>query len=392
MTKRPAAGRAPRIGILTVGDASSVRTWSGTPFYMTRELERRAEHMQYLGPMPQFPRRVLKAFERLSSIAMGRNYNSGFHEPLPRIYARATETQLRDADLDLIFAIASSPAIKRLKTDLPIVYCSDATVRLMRDYNPEFSNVEQASVEAAEQAEQAAIRRADLLVYPTEWVARSAVEDYGADPDRIRILPFGANLEPEDLPSLPLRDVDRSVCRILMVGVNWKYKGGDIAVEAFRMLRARGMNVEMHIVGTTPPEPIEIEGLTIIPFLNKKDPQDKATFDRLFREADIFMLPTQADCFGIVFHEAAAFGVPSVATATGGVPDVVRDGETGRIVAQEQGPAGFADAVESIWSDADTYAGYRARARARFEQVGNWSAWGDAFEQAIAPLLERGRG
>lgn len=62
----------------------------------------------------------------------------------------------------------------------------------------------------------------------------------------------------------------------------------------------------------------------------------------ILAESDLFMSASSSESFGIVFAEAMAFNVPVVATRVGGIPEVVRDGETGLLV-----PPGDADALAS---------------------------------------------
>jgi glycosyltransferase involved in cell wall biosynthesis len=68
---------------------------------------------------------------------------------------------------------------------------------------------------------------------------------------------------------------------------------------------------------------------------------------RLYREADAFVLPTRRDASSWVALEAMATGIPVVTTAVGGIPDIVRDGETGLIVAPDD-PDGIVRAVRRL--------------------------------------------
>ncbi|RZI60455.1 MAG: glycosyltransferase family 1 protein [Pseudomonas sp.] len=89
--------------------------------------------------------------------------------------------------------------------------------------------------------------------------------------------------------------------------------------------------------------------------------------------ADLFCLPGYQDeqgrveGFGLVFLEAAAFGVPSVATHSGGIPEAISDGETG-ILVPERDPAALADALTRVLADdrlrGQLAAGAEARAAA----------------------------
>src|SRR5262249_24343982 len=88
------------------------------------------------------------------------------------------------------------------------------------------------------------------------------------------------------------------------------------------------------------------------------------TLDSFYRDCTVFTAPSRYESFGLIYLEAMRWGKPVVACCAGGVPEVVRDGETGLLV-----PPGDAAALEAALSrllaDADlrTKMGSGARAR-----------------------------
>ena len=214
---------------------------------------------------------------------------------------------------------------------------------LLRIIIPTTGILSRAARENAERLERNTIARADLVLYPSEWAAESAVRDYGADPARVHVIPWGANLEEAPDRASVLGCRKPGPCRLLFIGANWEEKGADIAIGTLAELRGRGVEAELVICGCTPPKPVTQDGLTIIPYLDKNDREQRKRLDQLYRDADFFLLPTRADCYGIVFCEAAAHGVPSIAPATGGVPCAIRDGETRHLVAAECDEGGLCD-------------------------------------------------
>jgi glycosyltransferase involved in cell wall biosynthesis len=173
---------------------------------------------------------------------------------------------------------------------------------------------------------------------------------------------------------------------MLLIGVSWKEKGADIAVETLAELNKRGVKAELVICGCTPPEPVSQEGLTIIPYLDKNDPAQRDRLDQLYQDADFFLLPTQADCFPIVLCEAAAHGLPSVARATGGVPYAVREGETGILIPPNATKADYAAAIAKIFANPDRLARLRQSSRNAYETQLNWQAWGRRVSSLIDTL------
>lgn len=378
-----------RTAILTSGDARDPRLWSGTPLNMARALERHLGRVSHLGPMPSWLRHAPTAVERLRA-ALGRRRGLPQHSGLAATIAgRIADQRLSRLApaADLIFSPAGSALIPGLRSRLPVVYSSDATARIMFGYYPQFSALSERAMATADDLERRTIARADLLLYPTRWAADSAIADYGADPEKIHILPYGANLvtipEATGGPSL------HGPCRLLMVGVNWAIKGGDIAVETLRALRAQGVEAELVIAGCAPPAPVETPGLTITGFLDKNRPEDRDRLDALYRAAHFLVFPTRCECYGIVSCEAAAYGLPVIASRTGGVPEVVREHENGYTLPLEAGGDAYASRIAALWADPNRYAALRTTSRRAFDARLNWDVWGRNAASAMLSLRFR---
>jgi glycosyltransferase involved in cell wall biosynthesis len=373
---RPGAATGTHIAMASVRDARDPHAWSGTPFYMGQALEQNVERLSYIGPVEAPVITTISKAARLQSRFTGWKTMPSATWFAARRNARILQEALAQAKPDVVFAPAGSTIIAALETDLPVIYTSDATVRLMIDYYGQFSDLSKHARQEAEDLERAAIAKSALLVYPTAWVARSAVEDYGADPARIRILPYGANLAHFPARETALAPRRPGPLRLVFVGVDWIRKGGDIAMEAFRELRRRGVDAEMTIVGCVPPPEVPRDGLTIYPFLSKNDPAQMRMLSEIYLSGDLFFVPTRAECYGVVWCEAAAHGLPSVSTATGGVPDVIREGVTGMTLPQEARGADYADLIATLAADPARLAALKRSAREDFETRLDWAVWG----------------
>jgi glycosyltransferase involved in cell wall biosynthesis len=98
--------------------------------------------------------------------------------------------------------------------------------------------------------------------------------------------------------------------------------------------------------------------------------------EELLPRTDLVVLPTRSEALPTVLMEAAASGVASVATAVGGVPEVVVDGETGWLV-DEAAPAPFAAALCAALSDPAEIRRRGRAARMRAESHFSSAAWAD---------------
>jgi glycosyltransferase involved in cell wall biosynthesis len=375
-----------RIAVASIGDAASVRFWSGTPFNMSRALASQGHEIVYICPLraPVLP--VYKAFARLRRVLHMPGLSPFHARAVFRQYGADALRRIRSVSPDIVFAPAGSPFAWNVPEDIPLVYASDATFRVIEDYFPNYTNLSRTARALADRLEHDTIARASLLLYPSEWAAESAIRDYGADPARVKVISWGANIDVAPDRESVLRPRRPGPCRLLFVGVDWERKGARVAVEILAGLRNKGVDAELVICGCRPPADIGPEGLTVIPFLDKNDPAQRDRMDQLYREADFFVLPTRADCYGIVFCEAASYALPSIAPATGGVGGAVHDGVNGILMRPDAASEDYVAVIAGIFRDPDRLMRLRRSSRDAFEDRLNWDAWGRRVSELLSTL------
>lgn len=378
--------RRPRIAYLTSSDPLDRRSWSGIHHFMSKALEKHCGEVCHLGPMDPRVRRLLRAFAVNVKRITGRAYNPLHSLLLAKSYARIVERRLAAEMYDLLFAPAGSTEIALLRTNLPIVYFSDTTFALLHNYYPAFSHLLPVSVWEGNMVERLAIATARAAVFATEWAAESARRDYGTPTDKIRVVPFGANLEDVPTRDDALRKRQSAGCRLLFLGADWARKGGDIAFETLLELERRGVMAELVVCGCHPPAALEHPRLTVIPFLHKSDPDHRARLTGLLSWADFLLLPTRAECSGIVFCEASAFGTPVITTDTGGVSCVVKNGQNGILLSAAARGSEYAERILELRNDEGRYPELVRGSRAAFEERLNWDAWGEQLASVIAEV------
>lgn len=384
-----AAASRPRIALVTARDPSHPHSWSGTDGHIAAALARSVGDVTPLGPIRPRMLERLRRYDDWSRRVTGIGYSAHHSLLLARRYAHCFAERLSRGAFDVIFAPAAATELAFLRTSLPIVYLSDATFAAMIGYYPEFSALSRLSRWEGNQVEARAIARADAVIYASDWAARSARDNYGAPAAKLHVIPFGANLAhaPARAEALaPRRDDGR--CRLLFIGRDWQRKGGDIAVDALRRLRQMGIDAELTVCGARRP-PTAAPHVHCVPYLEKSDAARAASLAALYRAATLFFLPTRAECAGIVFSEAAAFGLPIVSTDTGGVATAVQDGVTGRLLPLSAGAADYARVIADLLADPLTLARMRTACRDAYEARLNWTAWGAAAGAVVDAVLRR---
>jgi glycosyltransferase involved in cell wall biosynthesis len=379
----------PRIGYLTSNDPLDRRSWSGTQYYIAQALQKHCGDVFPIGPIK--PRSVIlkQAVQKGLRLLAGRNYLYTHTISLSKQMARIAEKKMANEEFDFIFAPAGSTQIAYLRTNVPLVYLSDTTFAAILNYYPEFSGLSKTCIREGNALEQLAIARARLILYSSSWAAGSARKDYHADPAKLHVIPFGANLEEPPTTEAALQKTASTRCNLLFVGVDWRKKGGDIAFETLVELKRLGISAQLTIVGCSPPDNVRRRDVHVISFLNKNDPVQREQLYKLYLDADFLLLPTRAECYGIVFCEANAFGVPVIATDTGGISEIVRDGENGYLLPPCARGSEYARVIAATYLNKEKYIELKYNSRTCFETRLNWDAWGTAVARLIWTLPRR---
>lgn len=380
-----------KIAYATTYDAQDKSNWSGLGFYISRALRNSGVEIDYV-QAPRSPFEAVGVARKLLARAAGKAFYAKRDTLVLKHQAREIGRRIAASDVDAVFSPGTLP-FAYLETDRPICLWTDATFAAMHEYYPEFIGMSRAAIAAGHAADTAAFGRAALCAFTCDWAAQSAINDYGVDPSRVIVLPFGANMEnlpgeAETEAAIAARPTDRF--ELLFIGVDWARKGGDIAVDAVRRLNAQGYPTRMTVVGAEPPEAAMESGFVdYLGWIRKNEPEGERRLAELLGRAHALILPTQAECYGVVLAEAAAFGTPSVVTQTGGVASAVEDGVSGDIIPPEAGGEGFATALAALFSDR---AAYERRAKAAFDHYWtrlDWAVNGALFRDRLAKLVKR---
>ena len=225
--------------------------------------------------------------------------------------------------------------------------------------------------------EQEIYRNARHIFVMSDHVRRSLTEDYAIDPARSTCVFAGCNVDPAPVT---LSNDDYANQTILFVGIDWERKGGPTLLAAFDRVAERLPRARLIIIGSSPyathPR-VEIIG---------RVPRDEVK--RRMAEASVFCLPTRAEPFGIAVVEAFHHRLPVVASNIGAMPDLVRDGESGRLVPPDN-PAALADALVALLSDPAQCRRFGERGCAIAREHYSWDAVGDKVRAGILADLAK---
>ncbi len=374
-----------RIAYLSVNDPLNKRAWSGTHNSIYLALKKHLGEVVVLGqPKPGMLVSIGKLVTGLLQQITGKRYNYRHSLWLSKQYARFYEKKLQHTTYDLLVAPAASCEIASLTTTIPIIYISDTTFACSLNYHKSLCHLIKLSIREGFQIEQQALNSSSLIILSSEWARRPVIQDFHMPLSKTRVIPFGANMNA--LPSA--QEVHAraysSTCRLLFMGVYWESKGGGIAFNCLLHLLEMGLVAELTVCGCIPPPQFTHERLKIIPYIDKNTKEGQLQIAEIFNNSDFLVLPTRFDCTPIVFCEASAFGVPSIAAATGGVAGHIAEGVNGFLVDYADKGEAYARIIFRLFNDKTTYANLRKSSRNYYENFLNWELWAQKLKAALS--------
>lgn len=242
--------------------------------------------------------------------------------------------------------------------------------------------------------------RASAVVTASEQRRQHYLEQNHVAAHKVVCIPLGIDLQrfrPQPACKQAIRKQLNLSANTLLVGVVGHFgteKGVDVALDAFQIMCRNypEIDADLLVLGSGAPERIEHIQRLIDPALRKRvhmlgfQPQPEqwiAAFDVLLHAA-------RTEAFGLVLVEAMACAVPVIAAAVGGIPDIVRDRECGRLLSKPDASL-LATALSDLLMDADERArmaqGALQRAVTDFDQ----HIYVDKFESLYKDLLSKGR-
>lgn len=240
-------------------------------------------------------------------------------------------------------------------------------------------------------AEKDTVRESQRIIVATAREKEDLVHFYGASPDNIGIVPCGVNMElfqPVDKVAArqKLGLMDEKI--LLFVGRMDPLKGIDKLIQTMPLLK-KYMSLKLVVVGGDENSRAELDELKkLADELNVKNAVDfrglvkQEQLPYFYSAADICVVPSYYESFGMVPLEALACGTPVIATDVGDLKNIIKSGETGHIVS-DNSPENLAVGISSILDKAQT-AESILTIRA---SVSNW-AWADIAEKIAAEMQQ----
>lgn len=210
-------------------------------------------------------------------------------------------------------------------------------------------------------------RRARAVICITEALARFQVERVGIPRAKLVVVHYGLDAPPPSWGENPPLALPEHARVLLALSRLVPQKGLDVAVRALPAIRRAHPEAVLVVAGEGPErgaleELADTLGVGVAVFL----PGRAGDVSALLERAELLVHPARWEGFGLVLLEAMLASKPVVATRVSSIPEIVVDGETGRLVVPDD-PRALAEAVVGVLDDPGSLGGAgRARALERF--------------------------
>jgi glycosyltransferase involved in cell wall biosynthesis len=295
------------------------------------------------------------------------------------IARRKTELERKQQfDLLLVFGWENAVAFRDLAHRIPAAVMMDAVPATM-DRQLRQRGLDSWKRRLAHWVHHRAFRSAaaefDQFLPKSSDCAASLERDYGVDPSRCSV-----TLAPQDLGwwAPPLRSLTPP-WRMLFAGNDFERKGGDFLLRLYSEHLAK--ECTLTILSNDPALPSRQlpQGVRLVRGATREQVREA------YWDSHLFLFPTRQDFTPFVVAEAAAAGLPSLATSVDGISDLIKDGETGFVLPREAATGQWAEKIHRLLADPEALRSMSDQTRRFAEERLSL----ERFDQLVADVIAR---
>ena len=299
---------------------------------------------------------------------------------------RAIERRSASGPFDVLHFHPQATAYSSLRrmTRTPSIVSIDATARLAIDESS--AGLARMSHRVGIAHDGAVFRRARTIISTSEWAARDVAALYPDCAGKVHVMPY-----PIDLSRFGAAWIDDRAARAagrggpvraLFVGGDFPRKGGADLLNAWR---ESGL-ADRAVLDLVTDWPLRLEDLPAgVNVIRGMSPYTPPWFE-LWRRADLFVMPTRHEAFGMVYQEAAAAGIPAIATGIHAVPEIVQHERTGLLVHPGDRKA-LVEAIRALVDSSDLRQRLGRAARARISTIADPAMYSSKLGELVKHMV-----
>jgi glycosyltransferase involved in cell wall biosynthesis len=351
--------------------------WKSMQFHLLRALETRLGPARRIAPVDVPEERVGKWVSRLQKrLGIPRRYVH-FSDSRLNGFAKVVDTQIPRDDSQPVVFFGPLPFVRCRPKGPYYIYTDGAFFIHYWEYNQDHSHAK-ADIERIERAEAEFMRGAAGVCCSSQWVVDRVTRNYRLPAGKVRFVGTG----PGDVPP-PVEPV-RYEDFLVMIAADFERKGGWLAVEAVAEARKLGAEIQLKFIGAEPPASVLANPFVEwCGWLDMKKDADRSRFAEVLSKAGAQILLSRNDLTPLAILEAATYSKATVAMAVGGIPEMIREGETGWLVPPASPAAEIGKRLAELFKKKEML--IKAGANACADCTRTWS-W-QAVAESIATLI-----
>ena len=331
-----------KLNICSLGDPTSPKTWSGTPFNLYSELK----NSDCLGTAFDSTVSLNKYQRKLCGLIAKYYYKNSIDEErgIFKRYLNAIhvekQTKKSCSNLTLHTGTLDLPFLKLPKNQKHFLYC-DSTWNLWSSHSTGMQGYSKKILTDAEALEKKAYAQMEHIFPISEYVKDNLINHYCIDPKKITVVGTGLGVIK---PYYGQKNYANGKILFAAKG-RFEDKGGFLVLEAFKIALQSKPNLELIIVGQNDyTEKIAMPNVKTHGFIPIEDLQG------IFNEASLFLMPAINEPWGLVYLEALACKIPITGLNRNSFPEISGNGEYG-FGLNEQDPEKLSEIILLAFSD-----------------------------------------
>jgi glycosyltransferase involved in cell wall biosynthesis len=317
---------AIKIAYIAKVEVENMEYWSGIPYNIYHFLKKNNFEVTLIDKFPKLPLKILKLYElfwRFFNI----KYDPHRSIFLSKYYSKLINNKISNLNYDYIFTYDST-LISFLNTKIPIILWTDLTFDLYeKTYFKKYNKTHKSTHANGNYLEKLSLKKCKKIIYSSQYALMNAKKRYKIKDHKLYTLPFVADLHFQNNTKKKKLISESKIIKFLSVGVDWHRKGMDKTIKFIKNLQKINKKhiINLDIVGCENNIKVKNNNINIHGYLSKKNPSDVKKLNKFYRNAHFFILLSREEAFGLVFLEAASYGLPIITNKVGGISSIVKN-------------------------------------------------------------------
>jgi glycosyltransferase involved in cell wall biosynthesis len=362
------SGTVPFIWVSPYAPDDGRGGWKAMQFHLLQALEAKLGAALRIAPVDVPEKFLGKWFSRVQKKFHIPRCYAYYSESRLASFARAVESKLPTCGSQPIIFFGALPFVKCRPAAPYFIYTDGAFFIHYWEYNQDHSHAKQ-DIKRICAAEAEFMRRSAGVWCSSQWVADRITREYQLPAGLARCVGTGPGNVP--LPVEPVRYENY----LVMVAGDFERKGGRLAVGSVTAARKLGVDASLKFIGAKPPpDVLALPFVEWCGWLDCRQEADRRRFAEVLSRAGAQILLSRSDLTPLVIPEAAGYGKATLAAAVGGIPEMIRDGETGWLVRPEDSAAAIGGRIALVFKEPDRLTQAGAAAKSFCAEHWSWNS------------------